>query len=396
MTVNIRRSSYKDVKIVKDMVFSILDEYNVERDPDGSDQDIMKFGIENNGQHDFVLEINGCIIGCVILTDVKSGRVKLSKLFLNSSYRGLGYGKLLLDYVIKTAIRNGKVEIFLCTRDLYKEAVSLYERCGWTRKETDRIDGPDVVYFKRLEKCRPIVLIHGLYGNLSNAKIIKEFNGRTVFHPDLIGYGKYVNKHMKSNTIDRQARHIASLLSNSTNSKVHVVGHSLGGAVAVRLTSLFPELVASLTSIEGNLSIKDAFWSEKLSVMEVNEISDLTHSYASNIEKWISSASVTCNVWNIELATYWLSNQPASTLKYQSRAVVEETKKTRYLEDLYDVIDSIPVYLIAGEKSLKSWSIPDKLKSIATSLHVIPNRGHLMMLESPNEFVKSILDNYED
>ncbi|WP_428942794.1 alpha/beta fold hydrolase [Xanthomonas oryzae] len=48
-----------------------------------------------------------------------------------------------------------------------------------------------------------------------------------------------------------------------TGKKVHLVGHSVGGAVSALVCSLYPELVASFTSVEGNFTLKDAFWSRR-------------------------------------------------------------------------------------------------------------------------------------
>ncbi|WP_227744214.1 alpha/beta fold hydrolase [Yersinia kristensenii] len=51
-------------------------------------------------------------------------------------------------------------------------------------------------------------------------------------------------------------------LRKSFTEPVHVIGHSVGGAVAVLFARRYPEMTRSLTSVEGNFTLSDAFWSD--------------------------------------------------------------------------------------------------------------------------------------
>ncbi|MES2116271.1 MAG: alpha/beta fold hydrolase, partial [Pseudomonadota bacterium] len=118
----------------------------------------------------------------------------------------------------------------------------------------------------------PILLIHGLFGSLSDAHIVAAFGATPVLAPDLLGYGEYRSADTDGLTLEAQADHVAAWLRQRGDAAAHVVGHSVGGAVAMCFASRHPELTRSLTSIEGNFTLKDAFWSSQIAQMALPEV----------------------------------------------------------------------------------------------------------------------------
>src|SRR5581483_326742 len=68
--------------------------------------------------------------------------------------------------------------------------------------------------------------------------------------------------------------------------QAHLVGHSVGGAVAVVVASRYPESVASLVDVEGNFTLKDAFWSEQLAKMGRSQAEAVLESYRADPRAW--------------------------------------------------------------------------------------------------------------
>ena len=106
---------------------------------------------------------------------------------------------------------------------------------------------------------RPIVLIHGLYGSLNDPKILDAFGKSRVFAPDLLGYGANTDADTDGLSLADQASHVAAFITERNLGPCHVVGHSVGGAVAVLLAREYPQLAETLVSIEGNFTLQDAF-----------------------------------------------------------------------------------------------------------------------------------------
>jgi pyruvate dehydrogenase E2 component (dihydrolipoamide acetyltransferase) len=98
--------------------------------------------------------------------------------------------------------------------------------------------------------CPPVVLIHGFGGDASNwgMNLASLAATRRVIVPELPGHGGS-SKHVERGTVDEFAALIGELLSRLDVLHAHVVGHSLGGSIAIRLARLQPGLVRSLVLV---------------------------------------------------------------------------------------------------------------------------------------------------
>lgn len=129
----------------------------------------------------------------------------------------------------------------------------------------------------------PIVLVHGLFGSLRDSRIVSAFGQAEVHAPDLIGYGKHADADVKNLTLSDQAAHVAGYI-RLIGQKVHLVGHSIGGAVSALLCRSYPELVTSFTSVEGNFNLKDAFWSSQIAEKAEGEVAAIVDGYKADAD----------------------------------------------------------------------------------------------------------------
>jgi 3-oxoadipate enol-lactonase len=92
----------------------------------------------------------------------------------------------------------------------------------------------------------PMLLVHGLGGShddwrLQRAEFAKQHR---LVVPDLRGFG--ASERREPFTIKQHARDMIALLAALGIARVHVIGLSMGGAVAIEMALLAPQLVASL------------------------------------------------------------------------------------------------------------------------------------------------------
>src|ERR1700737_4413174 len=123
-SVGIRHAGPEDATRVRRFIRDIRSAYGVPLDLGGLDADLIDFGNPRKpGGIHLVADLDGTPVGSVILTPWGRDRVKLSKLFVDSPYKGAGLGRCLLNRAVSEAGARGYREIFLTTRARYREAI---------------------------------------------------------------------------------------------------------------------------------------------------------------------------------------------------------------------------------------------------------------------------------
>lgn len=237
----------------------------------------------------------------------------------------------------------------------------------------------------------PYLLIHGLIGHLGYLPPLFATQGAQAYAPDLLGYGKWQEADPASITLPNQVAHLARWLDKRNIDRVKLVGHSVGGAIAMLFANAYPQRVVSLCNVEGNFSLADAFWSVSLAKMERTQVEVMLTGFMQNPEGWLAKIAIEPSASRRDTALRLLGHQPASTIQATARSVVEETARSSYLASVRKLFDGpIPIHLIAGQRSKDDWHIPDWARELAASITHLPG-GHLMMVENPASFVAAVM-----
>ncbi len=230
-------------------------------------------------------------------------------------------------------------------------------------------------------------IIHGLIGTLDcvdPALRLPRANVRTV---DLLGYGSYRDINQRRLTLRSQAEHVLSVIEGAGSEPVWLLGHSMGGAVAMIMADLRPELVLGIINVEGNFTLKDAFWAGSIAAKTPERWSQDCQAMQADVPATLTRWGLEPTPSRIDWAAGILDFQPAGTLHAMSRAIVKETGDPAYMALVRSVVDGgIGIHLIAGERSAAAWDVPDFVRAAARSDAEIAGTGHLMMLEKPEEF----------
>jgi pimeloyl-ACP methyl ester carboxylesterase len=94
--------------------------------------------------------------------------------------------------------------------------------------------------------CLHSSMSHGGQWRALVNRLENEFN---VITPNLIGYGEATNDFACQLRLEHEVAAVMQQIDN-IDGPLHLVGHSFGGAVSLRLASMYPERVASLTLYE--------------------------------------------------------------------------------------------------------------------------------------------------
>lgn len=122
------------------------------------------------------------------------------------------------------------------------------------------------VYLREYERDAPgptLLWIHGLGESglcFEEIALHPGLAGRRQLLPDLPGYGRSLRP-PEPLTLEAQADLLGTLVASECGGPALVIGHSLGGVVALLLAERHPETVAGLIDIDGNISRADCVFS---------------------------------------------------------------------------------------------------------------------------------------
>lgn len=240
--------------------------------------------------------------------------------------------------------------------------------------------------------ARPhLVLIHGLAGSLDYFDPAARIANADVHTLDLLGYGGLRSAPSDRLTLRAQAEHVISFVETSCPTPAWLLGHSMGGGVAMMVADRRPELVRGIINVEGNFTLKDAFWSGKIIAKSPDEWAQEYLQMEQDLPATIADWHIEPSPQRIEWLAKILAHQPPGTVYAMSKAILEETGDPGYLAMLQRVIErGVTLHLIAGERSAEAWDVPDFVRAAARSYTEIAGAGHLMMLEQPAAFCRTI------
>ncbi|MBI2346038.1 MAG: alpha/beta hydrolase [Deltaproteobacteria bacterium] len=158
---------------------------------------------------------------------------------------------------------------------------------------------------------------------------------------------------------------------------VHIIGHSMGGAVTVEIHRLFPEVkIDSFINLEGVLQSKDCGTTKQVS--EQSRESFCKTEWEA-LKKEISDLARNGDI----AAQDWILGLEKTTAEVFYDASVDLVRVSDYLYPVYCDWD-IPTVYIFGEKTLAiSRATHDRLLKDGKNVVVLPNAGHVMQVEQP-------------
>ncbi len=243
---------------------------------------------------------------------------------------------------------------------------------------------------------RPVVFLHGLMGFSANwGKIWPYFQEkRPVLVMDQRGHGRSAKPETGYSPSD-YANDLAALLQHLQWQSCHIVGHSMGGRVALWFCKLFPHYAASLTLEDSGMEANPS---------RVGWIKNLLASVPTPFqEKETAKKFFEENFRNDPMTGSFLhANLEAKEnglldWRFHAPGMVETIEKGR-AQDAMEIFSSLtlPTLVIRGERSVE---FPrEEAERMAASrpaieLAEIPGAGHFVHAEKPGKFCQ-ILDDF--
>ncbi len=227
-----------------------------------------------------------------------------------------------------------------------------------------------------------LVMLHGL-GSASSS-----WFPRAARHPrlqthrcvlvDLLGYGYSDRPPEHPYTMDSQAENVALLLDHLALRDCVVIGHSMGGSIAILLGHARPDLAAHLIIAEGNLDPGPGFVSGRIVT---------TSEQAFVEEKYDQFIAQMADAGYHDYAGTVRASDPRCL--HRSAVSLIADRSPTYRDCLY-AFSGARTYVF-GERTLPD---PDEriLRERGIDIRVVPNAGHDMMGDNPEGFACAVGD----
>jgi esterase len=243
--------------------------------------------------------------------------------------------------------------------------------------------------------AKTLVVLHGLMGSMDNWRSIQlalSSNYRVICL-DLVNHGK--SPHVASFTLQSMTMDVCETMNHLGIERAFVMGHSLGGKVAMLMASEWPERVQGLVIVDimpGAFAPAHLFVLRACQSLELGQATSraqLDAGLAENIVQPETRSFLLKNVVRDETGRFsW--RVPLDYLIANYKAVSDAVPIAQPYEG--------PVLVVAGGKSLFKVQCheADMRKHFSTmNLQVFPDAGHLLHIEEPQHFthvVKTFLD----
>lgn len=231
----------------------------------------------------------------------------------------------------------------------------------------------------------PVVFIHGLGSSSTDFSDINKldyFKKRNFIIPDLPGFGRSDKLYGYSYDLQEQADLLKHVLSELGYRKADILGHSMGGVIAILFAKKFPYKVNRLILAEPNLIPEHATVSAKITGYGCEE------NFKENFRKFIERFNKKYNksaqrFYNTLLETnyYALHRSALSLLKYSTRLFYSDFLRL-----------NVERYIIKGENSC--YKVDNRMiedfNANNIPMFTVSSAGHGIMSDNPEEFYKIV------
>lgn len=252
------------------------------------------------------------------------------------------------------------------------------------------------LYYEKSGQGDTIVFLHGYTGSCKDwtNQISLLSDNYTTISVDHRGHGRSEAPPLKEDySIDISANDIYTLLVTLGISKCCMVGHSMGGFMALQFVLEHPERVSALILVDtssGNWDLPPGYEKlrSKLDYLARNESLDAAFEYdvennPVKREKFQKHPELR------EIARQKVKNTSVDGYVYFAQAFKKWAPVTKRLNEI-----NVPTLIVLGEEDVAfinaSRILKDSIKN--AELVTIPNAGHNPHEESPELFNKSILN----
>ncbi len=205
---------------------------------------------------------------------------------------------------------------------------------------------------------------------------------------DLPGFGMSGKPDTFDYDLHSQADIAYALMQSLGIQRCTVIGHSMGGAVAILLARKYSDSLERLVVIEPNLKASDAHLSREIirqpEAEFVGQYDDFTRMAVATVQNWF------VNSHRADLEDYIRELLKATPISmYRSAlSLITVTSDELFIQKFQEL--PFPKDFLIGEETLKIHNIPESFVDSDVNTVIVPGVGHMMMVDNPTLFNQTL------
>ncbi|MEZ4910029.1 MAG: alpha/beta fold hydrolase [Saprospiraceae bacterium] len=243
----------------------------------------------------------------------------------------------------------------------------------------------------------PIVILHGLFGSLDNWMSIAKHLADAGFMPvmlDLRDHGK--SPHTDAINYPIMAEDVYHFMESNWIYEAIILGHSMGGKVAMTLTDLYPQVVSKLIVadisprkyLEGHSNEFDALFSLDLTKLESRKEAE------EHLNKTLKNPDT------VQFFLKNLARKPENNFEWKFNLSLLYSHYPHILDAVHfhNEVKTPTLFLKGGRSPYIQVEDETLIYKCFRQVEIqtIPNVGHWLHAEAPNAFLKAVLNFIED
>jgi len=248
------------------------------------------------------------------------------------------------------------------------------------------------LHFKQLGCGEPMVLLHGLFGSGDNwfgvaPKLAEKFH---VFAPDLRNHGH--SPHHAEMDYPLMAADVEKFFAAQKIESAHVIGHSMGGKVAMQFALDFPALVKKLVVVDmaprAYVRTHDKIFAALLAL-------DLAaFQTRQQIEEALASEIPSLNLRRFLLKNLGRDDHGQFFWKMNLRGVAENYSRLGEVLSAQDQFDKPALFIRGGQSDYINAADELEIRRLfpAAEIQTIAAANHWVHADAPEEFVRLVLN----
>lgn len=247
-------------------------------------------------------------------------------------------------------------------------------------------------YHEQGDPQQPVLLlIHGLGCSLRYWSCVfdtQTFSAYRIIALDLPGFGLSEKPESYDYSLPSQADIVFEFMQSLHAREYSIVGHSMGGTVAILLAQKHAAAVRHLVVIEPNLKASDAHLSQEIIKHSESDFVKEYHTFHSTTIAKVREWFVNFQQAGIQQYIGDLSNTTPVSMYRSAYSLIAVTSDDTILTQFQRLM--LPKHFLIGQETMKKRDIPKEVLSSDVHTVIVPGVGHMMMVDDPSLFIQTL------